>query len=390
MGERSSAGFSFTVLSCVAWLCGCSGGADASDPATDASAVDASTEAAADVGPPSSDGATESSPPDAAPTSCTDALSARPNDGSGCWPDATNTGYAHAPDYPGKLTDFPINMGSYILLDGSYDGKTLSFYRFRAKVLLADKGINTIHFHGCSFETNLPNDIAVYDWAANESNYTYCTFKPSAVDTPPVSCAASYEIAINQSATQGMTVDHCDIWGMGNGIQFGDSSAAHPLVFSNNYIHDAADVDDAGGCHYHHDGIGPCSDGGIAYVTIEHNTIASRGNTNGIALQGTKPYDHVRVVNNYISGWGYAVSLGAGATAASDTNTTIQDNVFSGAFPALFGPYYGNVPLGKGLGNVWRGNRLQVRAGDAWGKTEWNGAYWWPTDDVGHSSDYVP
>src|SRR5262249_39511690 len=130
---------------------------------------------------------------------------ARPNDGSGCWADSSNTGYAHAPDYPGKLTDFPVGSGGYILPDSSDDGKTLSFYRFKAKVVLATTGIKTIHFHGCSFETNLVNDIDVYDWASDKSTYTYCTFKPSAVSKPPVSCAASYQIAINQSATQALT-----------------------------------------------------------------------------------------------------------------------------------------------------------------------------------------
>jgi hypothetical protein len=376
------------VVFALLWS-GCDSGQEASDAATNDKVGDAGAAGENQPGDASADG-TSPAPDGGGAKTCANPADARPNDGSGCWPDSSNTGYANAPDYPGKLTDFPINQGNYILLDASYNGKTLSFYRFRAKVVLAKSGIDTIHFHGCSFETNLVNDIAVYDWTTSKSTYSYCTFKPSAAAKPPVSCANSYQIAINQSANQAMTVDHSEIWGMGNGVQFGSSSAARPLVFTNNYIHDAADPDNAGGCNYHHDGIGPCSDGGISYVTIEHNTLASTGNTNGIALQGNKPYDHVRIADNYISGWGYAVSIGAGDTAKSNSNTSIEDNVFSGQLTSLYGPYYGNVPLDAGRGNVWKGNRMQVRAGDPWGQAAWNGTYWWPTDDVGHATDYVP
>jgi hypothetical protein len=317
-----------------------------------------------------------------------DPLASRPNDGTGCWPDDSNTGYEHAPGYPGALTDFPLNAGTYIRLDSSYNGKTLRFYRFRATVYMVAP-VDRIFFYGCEFESNAVNNIMVNDFNTTESNYSYCTFQPSAVSAPPVSCSQSYQIAINQSRSQAMTVDHCNIWGMGNGIQFGASSQAHPLVFSNNYIHDAADPNNAGGCNYHHDGIGPCSDGGIGYITIDHNTIASTGNTNGIALQGTRPYDHLTITNNYISGWGYAVSLGAGMTATNDTNVTFTGNVYSGKVPTIYGPLYGNVAPGPGKGNVWQRNSYQVRSGDPWGQVAYNGQSWWPTDNVGHATDYT-
>jgi hypothetical protein len=318
-------------------------------------------------------------------------VASRPNDGTGFWPDSSNTGYQNAPGYPGHLTDFPVNQGGYTLLDGSYDGQTLKFYHFHGKVMIGTSdgaipsSVAHVSFYGCLFEGTLPNDIMVYDFSTVQSTYTYSTFKPATVSAPPVSCADSYEISVNQSGTQGITMDHCDLWG-GAGVQFGASSQASPLVFTDNYLHDEADPDNAGGCNYHHDGFGPCSDGGISYVTFAHNTIASLGNTNGIALQGNLPYDHVSITDNYISGWGYAVSIGAGNTAASDTNVTVTGNVFSGQFTSLFGPLYGNVP--PGAGSKWKGNLYQVRAGDPWGQVAWDGQYWWPTDAVGHASDY--
>lgn len=318
------------------------------------------------------------------------AITSRPNDGSGYWPDSSNTGYQNAPGYPGQLTDFPPNENGYTLLDGSYDGKTLKFLHFHGKVMIGSSGsspstVANITFYGCLFEGTLPQDLLVYDFTTAHSTYQYSTFKPAAVSAPPVSCDQSYEISVNQSSNQAITMDHCDVWG-GAGIQFGASSQASPLVFTHNYIHDEADPDNVGGCNYHHDGIGPCSGGGISYVTIDHNTIASRGNTNGIALQGTLPYDHLTITNNYLSGWGYAVSLGAGDTAASDTNVTVTGNVFSGELETLYGPLYGNVAPGPG--SVWQDNRYQVRTGDAWGDASWNGQYWWPTDTTGHATDY--
>lgn len=350
------------------------GAADSGSPAQ----TDGGTPPQSDAGSPTPDGGGS-------------AITSRPNDGTGYWPDSTNTGYQNAPDYPGQLTDFPQNRSGYTYLDESYDGQTIRFRHFHGKVMIGSTGGSTpsgvahITFYGCLFEGTLPEDLLVYDFTTVQSTYQYSTFKPEGVTAPPVSCDQSYEISVNQSNTQAITMDHCDIWG-GAGIQFGASSQERPLVFTNNYIHDEADPDNEGGCNYHHDGIGPCSEGGISYVTIDHNTIASRGNTNGIALQGNQPYDHISITNNYISGWGYAVSIGAGETAASDTNVTVTGNVFSGEFPALYGPLYGGIPPGPG--SVWQDNRYQVRSGDAWGDPASNGQYWWPTDDVGHSADY--
>jgi hypothetical protein len=317
------------------------------------------------------------------------ALNSRPNDGTGYWPDSSNTGYLKAPDYPGQLTDFPLTSGTYHRIDSTYNGQTIKFKRFRAKVYMAPP-LDHVSFYGCLFESNAVNDVMVNDANTTQASYAYSTFKPLDVAAPPVSCAKSYQIGINQSGEQAMTVDHCEFFGFGNAIQFGASSQAKPLVFTNNYFHDAADADDSGGCKYHHDAIGPCSDGGIGYVTIKRNTIASTGNTNGIALQGYKPYDHVIAEGNYISGWGYAVSLGAGDTAENDTNITFTGNVFSGQFTSVYGPLYGNVAPGAGKGNVWRDNRYQVRAGDPWGKPADHGLFWWPTDNAGHTADMNP
>jgi hypothetical protein len=102
--------------------------------------------------------------------------------------------------------------------------------------------------------------------------------------------------------------------------------AGRPSVSTNNYIHDAADTANN---VYHHDGIGPQSEGNGGPMVIYHNTLASLGNTNALALQGHGTYDHIAFTNNYVSGYGYAVSIGVTNNA---TNITFTGNVFSASF----------------------------------------------------------
>jgi len=179
-------------------------------------------------------------------------------------------------------------------------------------------------------------------------------------------------------------MDHDDIWGNA-GTEMVTGFPGRPSVWTNNYIHDAADTS-----HdvYHHDGIGPQSDGNGGPMLIDHNTIASLGNTNGLALQGTGVYDHITFTNNYVSGWGYALSFG---TQNNATNLTVTGNVFSAELTALWGPLYGNLWGGKAHGSTWSKNLFQVRAGDgdAALKLSDNGKFWWPTDDAGHATDYA-
>ena len=108
---------------------------------------------------------------------------------------------------------------------------------------------------------------------------------------------------------------------------------------------------------YHIDGIGTLSDNGNgSYIVVDHNTIVSRGNTNGIAFQ-KGVYDHVTITRNLLGGFGYTVALWA-----PGTNTTFTDNVYTTQIRPDWGPLYGQA-FWEGAGSVWARNRWAVPPG---------------------------
>lgn len=353
----------------------------------------------------SSAGSSESAGGTAPPTGrVASALASRPNDGSGYWPDFSNTGYAHTPAnaaglglgaYPGRLTDYDSGMSDSKPLTLQYpDNSVIAFKHFlAAKISIYGDNLT---FIGCLFEGKSPNDNLVQIYAASNIAFRYSTFKPSAFAMPPgndgtVSSAHkppgtpfdnSWQLATTMTEAVAV-MDHNDIWGNA-GMEMVTGFAGRPSVWTNNYIHDAADTARA---VYHHNGIGPQSEGNGGPMLIDHNTIASLGNTNGLALQGDGVYDHIAFTNNYVSGYGYAVSIGVKNNA---TNITFTGNVFSAELSALYGPLYGGLWGGSARGSVWRDNRYQVRNGDdntSFSASD-NGKYWWPGDAVGHAIDY--
>ncbi|HSW92001.1 MAG TPA: hypothetical protein VLG09_05125 [Candidatus Saccharimonadales bacterium] len=367
-----------------------------------------------------------------------DPIDHRPNDGSGVWPDSSNTGYLNEPNWPGSFTGGIIGSSFTGYTDYSpADGTTISYAHFKGKIGIASNGGDNITFVGCLFESELgggTGDWCCYMYANTKVTFKYCTWKPSAFSTPPgyVSGASasttnansvaygnghanSYEgpitSASNTDTGQGgnaqIIMDRCEWWGCGGGCQFGGGNvdAAHPHTFTNNYIHDYADPWGLSGVAntYHHDGIGPDSDGGHGYVYIDHNTIASMGNTNAIALQGAG-YHNITVTNNYISGWGLQLSIGASGASADDVDCIITDNITSGEIISVgdssyqgiglggngaAGPNYDNNIPGTAAGNTWRRNRWQVRSGDPDYNLADHGKYWWPTDESAHVTDYT-
>jgi hypothetical protein len=329
---------------------------------------------------------------------------ARPNDGSGTWPDFSNTGYAHTPAnagglglgaYPGHLTEFRKHMSDTQPLTVTYpDNSVVAFTHFLAQkvVIYGDK----LTFVGCLFEGTSPNDNLVQVYADTGVSFLYSTFKPARLASPPgndgtVSSAhaapgtpfkKSWQLVTTMKEAVA-TMDHDDIWGNA-GLEMVTGFPGRPSVWTNNYIHDAADT-----AHdvYHHDGIGPQSEGNGGPMLIDHNTIASLGNTNALALQGGGVYDHVVFTNNYVSGYGYALSFGVKNNA---TNLTVSGNVYSAELKALYGPLYGNLWGGSARGSTWHDNRYQVRAGDgnkALSPSD-DAKFWWPSDETGHAGDY--
>ena len=308
------------------------------------------------------------------------------------FPDASNTGYEHAPGYPGQLTDCDI-----------VDIKSNTTYRFcnfpdGLVIGNADHHPTNVKFIGCRFASANANDANVADYGS-DITFSFSTFEPSTVaagseptspDATAISAAKSYEYGIDVRNDGGLTVDHSDFWGFSDAVQFGYSSGASPIVISNSWIHNPS-LDPTGAAHV--DGI-LNSYGGIGYMTFDHNTITGNGNTQALALQGSAKYDHVTITNNYFSGFGYTVCVG-GSTLS--TNVTFTGNVWGTDIKPAYGPLYSSKMFTTaGLGNDWRGNTIHVMTGTSWMATANNGLYWWPDDGdptssaqvVGHRSDY--
>lgn len=288
---------------------------------------------------------------------------------AGGWPNASNTGYESAPGYPGSLTTFTGELES---------NRTYRFMRFTGKLFVGttDVTLNNITFYGCLFESNSVDDATVAVYSENVV-FDYSTFAPSKDPAPPVSYKDGYQYAIDVKRDVRLTVDHSDIWGFGNGIQIGFSSKAKPFVVRNTWFHDAR----ADGGIDHTDAI-LCSDGGPTFMVIDHNTISSAGNTNGLAFQvADNYYTDVTVTNNYFSGFGYTVNLGG--NGKGNQRITFTGNTFGTDLKPMWGPLYG----WGGTDVVWRDNKWRVAPGGYDKQTANDGKYWWP-DGTLSTKDY--
>jgi hypothetical protein len=294
--------------------------------------------------------------------------------------EASNTGYASAPDYPGSLTT--ASSGSPTCPTTLQSNHTYNFCNYGGSVGIGSSGspLSNVTIHGCLVSASGGNDSGAIFVFGTNITIDYCTIKPSAVSSPPVTCAQSYQYGILAGGTfgttaTGLTVTHNDIWGFGNSIITRNSTQANPHVIDWNWIHDAADPNDTGGCAYHHDGPG-CLDGAAnctsRYVQIDHNRIEFDGNTNLLAFQdGT--YSNFTVTHNIFSGDGYGVAI----WATDGANTTFTDNTWSTAIRPRFGPLYAQNFWAK-TGSVWCRNKWLVPSGAAWGTSGNSGKFWLP------------
>jgi len=344
------------------------------------------------------------------PPTAGSALTSRPNDGTGYWPDASNTGHLRGPNATASPSDWATGMtsGGGVFVQPA-NGAVITGRRFLGKSYVGYNGVgDNLTFRNCLFEGTWPNDTLVQVYCATSVRFEYCTFKPAGLSAPPGNSSytastsltdpgtpysQSWQYIAGMTAGQVATFDHCDVWGNA-GIQMtGGTGSGAMGTFSACYIHDQADTNSSGapaGQGYHHDGIGPDSEGGSGYTLITGCTIASRGNTNAIALQGSSTYHHITITNNYLSGFGYTVSIGA-TTPWNCTNITVTGNVLSAEVESVFGPFYNAGSWNSGGGtNAWANNRFQVRSGDqetAWTTAD-HGRYWWPTDNASHATDF--
>ena len=256
-------------------------------------------------------------------------------------------------------------------------------------------------FVGCRFQSNSVNNANLH-CTVNNVNFIYCSITPRAAlwSSPPnaawpsagaglqihtgsaaytntggycVPSTDGYQFGVSSASTQ-MTLDHCDIWGFGNSFDINVGSTA-TIKLNACWIHDGANCNTVipGTTNYHLDGPGYL-DGGAApsNVFITNCTIASIGNTNGIAFQAaTTAYSNITVTGNYLSGFAALVDMCHNVTG--NNNLTFTDNVFGTDLPwVVFNSVIqGGTPLyndfsaqfGNGSTNLWRRNTLHVLAG---------------------------
>ena len=319
-------------------------------------------------------------------------------------------GYEADPGYPGSLTKW---TGSATL---SASGTTSSPKVYSFQDFVAGTGgtlISGSHvkFVGCRFQSN---DLENYNVQVTGSDVTfeYCSVTPliSLAPAPPhpawpsggaglqlvgdgtgyqIDGNSGYEYGFNIVSGGPVTIDHCDVWGFGNAVVFYATTA--PMTVQGSWIHDAAD---AAAQAYHTDGAGYLNGStGPQNVSILGNTIASIGNTNGIAFQAvSSPYMNLLVSGNYLSGFGYTVDAGHETTGS--THMTFTNNVLGTDLPWVYGPIYGDpTTLYSQPTNTWSGNKLSVLAGTSPISGSWmwravdDGQFLWP-DTTTHSTDF--
>jgi hypothetical protein len=297
--------------------------------------------------------------------------------GGAAFPTGATVGILAAPGYPGSLTPAPTIVS----------GNTYNFLDFASGMVLTS--INNVTFNGCRFQSNSVGFAAVYLDTCTNIRFNYCTVCPlvSLNATPthpgvwpsagaglpvgglseaefgpymiPGTNGYQYGIRIGGSAgTSGTIIDHCDIWGFGNSVDF---VGALDGIVRDTWIHDAANPVPQ---DYHTDGPGYLDGGGgRSNITIERCTIASLGNTNAIAFQiASTGYNNIIVRDNFLSGFGYCVDMCH--NVSGNTGMVFQNNIFGTDIRWGFGPLYADFSAQfAGATNLWRGNKLRVLAG---------------------------
>lgn len=297
------------------------------------------------------------------------------------WPYAGNTGYPAAPGYGGTLAD-----GTGVVIQSN---TTYTFTHFPGGLSAGTSSVpvSNVTFTGCLIDASGGVGTAAVLVYGDGITFSYCTIAPTGITSygpsGGVTLAQSYQYGIVFSGAfstfaQQLTVDHCDIWGFGNGVIGGGGTQAKPHAYTANYIHDACQ--DA---TYHTDGIGLPAGGSESYTKITGNTITSIGNTQGIAYQnspGPSTWDHFTITGNLLGGWGYTVNVigGTNASPTAPTNLTFTGNTLTTALLPAFGPVRSTL-IATGAGNTWRGNRWLVPPGAQWGHAAYSGYYWLPT-----------
>lgn len=327
---------------------------------------------------------------------------------SGGFSSASSTGYTKAPGYPGSLT--PAGAVT--------SGNTYNYLDFPTGLALTS--ISNVTFNGCRFQSNSLGGANVVLTNCTNIRFNYCTVCPlvskNAVPTHPgvwpsagaglpvaglseaefgpymIPGTNGYQYGIRMAGgtgTGGTVIDHCDIWGFGNAVDF---AGALDGVVRDTWIHDAANPVLQ---NYHTDGIGYLDGlGGRSNILIERCTIATLGNTNAIAFQAAgSGYNNIIVQDCFLSGFGYCVDMCH--NVVGNTGLKFERNIFGTDIRWGFGPMYADFTTQfQQVANVWRGNKLKVLPGSTpasaslplWTPAD-DGKFVWP-DGSYHATDF--
>jgi hypothetical protein len=294
--------------------------------------------------------------------------------------------------YPGSLTAWPGGTGNQNITDGTFatsgagtvgNPYVFAFYDFNAGAGLTQISVANSIFVGCRFQSNsVANTNINLPAAFSNINFVYCSVVPlaSLYTSPPgylwpsagtlqntttqtsnVNCIdgnSGYQGGISLSSGGPSIIDHCDIWGFGNAIIF--NTGTTNVTVSDTHIHDSANPSPQS---YHTDGPGYLNGGTPpSNITVDHCTIASIGNTNGIAYQAaTSGYSGMTVNNCYLTGFGFLVDMCHGVFGSTNllfTNNTIGTDVLW-----FFGPVSDDTFLFSQPTNSWKNNKLHYLAG---------------------------
>jgi hypothetical protein len=291
------------------------------------------------------------------------------------FPDSSNTGFANAPGLTVLASGASVTIAS---------GNTYNFLDFPAGATLTS--LSNITFNGCRFQSNAVSFANVRLTDCSNIIFNYCSMVPllslamrpthpgvwpsagvaAAVDG--VGGYAPYMINGNNgyqygvrldgaTGTGGVIINHCDIWGFANAI---DLAGALSCTVAECWIHDAANPDAQS---YHTDGVGYLDGfGGRSNIVVDHNTIASLGNTNAIAFQAASSgYSNIKVRNNYFSGFGYCVDMCH--NVSGNNNLEFSGNILATDLRWAYGPLYADFSGQFNLANPtnkWFGNKLKV------------------------------
>jgi hypothetical protein len=264
---------------------------------------------------------------------------------------------------------------------------------------------SNITFNGCRFYGTSNWLVGIY---GDNITFNYCSFEPDysppadqsgyvwwASQTVPYSSGYQYGIMAGGGANtfvQQLLVSHCNFWGFGNAIATNGSTQAKPQTYEHNWIHDAR----MDGGTDHTDGIltnpNPSS---MLYAVVNHNTILSDGNTQGIAFQGGSAnpyiYRYLTITNNLLGGFGYTVGVYDTPGGGSVDHINFSGNTYTTLLLPRIGPLYSNSGFkGYPAPWQWRNNKWQVPAGTAWGKPAHDGWYWMPVAGGHSGTDDTP